>query len=160
MTGEMIKAIANDSKIRIDRIVDSYLELEQTNNTLLNVINNRGVEIAVLEKQNKELQEHHKKLCEEFTKENKRLLKENSELSARIEIVITENLELKKENAELKAEKGCETCTKFDEVKLTKAKKFLNEFMRIGKASDEDFEHDYSELIREAEQFLNSEVVK
>lgn len=59
-----------------------------------------------------------------------------------------------KENAELKSEKGCETCTKFDEIKLTKATKFLNEFMRISKASDEDFEHDYSELIGETEQFL------
>ena len=34
------------------------------------------------------------------------------------------------------------------------SKEFLNEFMRISKASDEDFEHDYSELIAEAEQFL------
>lgn len=37
---------------------------------------------------------------------------------------------------------------------LNKAKNLFNEFMRIGKASDEDFEHDYSELIGEAEQFL------
>ena len=43
---------------------------------------------------------------------------------------------------------------------LTKAKELLNEFMRISKASDEDFEHDYSELIGETEQFLNSEVEK
>lgn len=41
---------------------------------------------------------------------------------------------------------------------LTKAKELLNEFMRISKASDEDFEHDYSELIEEVEQFINSEV--
>lgn len=33
-------------------------------------------------------------------------------------------------------------------------KKLLNEFMRISKAGDEDFEHEYSELIAEAEQFL------
>lgn len=38
--------------------------------------------------------------------------------------------------------------------KFDKATKLLNEFMRIGKASDEDFEHDYSELIRETEQFI------
>ncbi|MBO6101060.1 MAG: hypothetical protein J6P07_07005 [Spirochaetaceae bacterium] len=38
--------------------------------------------------------------------------------------------------------------------KLTKAKEFLNEFMRISKASDEDFEHDYTELIGDTEQFL------
>ena len=38
--------------------------------------------------------------------------------------------------------------------KLTKAREFLNEFMRISKASDEVFEHDYSELIGATEQFL------
>ena len=37
---------------------------------------------------------------------------------------------------------------------LAKVKELLNEFMRISKASDEDFEHDYSELIAEAEQFI------
>lgn len=37
---------------------------------------------------------------------------------------------------------------------ISKAKELLNEFMRISKASDEDFEHDYSELIEAAEQFL------
>ncbi len=66
---------------------------------------------------------------------------------------------LQKENTELK-----ETVTKMNNViigifsNFTKAKEFLNEFMRISKASDEDFEHDYSELIAEAEAFLNSEV--
>jgi hypothetical protein len=49
--------------------------------------------------------------------------------------------ELEKENADQKDQ-------------LTKAKELLNEFMRIGKASDEDLEHDYSELIGETEQFL------
>lgn len=63
-------------------------ELEQTNNNLLDVINNQDVKIADLEKQ------------------------------------------------------------------ITKATELLNEFMRISKASDEDFEHDYSELIGETEQFI------
>lgn len=40
---------------------------------------------------------------------------------------------------------------------LTKAKDLLNEFMRISKSSDEDFEHDYSELIGETEQFLKDD---
>jgi hypothetical protein len=40
--------------------------------------------------------------------------------------------DLKKENAELKSEKGCETCTKFDEVKLTKAKDIINELLMNG----------------------------
>lgn len=83
--------------------------------------------------------------------------------------------ELKKENAELKAEYGVLSCSvgDFDKLQdkleeeqrknnglsdqLTKAKELLNEFMRISKASDEDFEHDYSELIADAEQFLKGE---
>lgn len=73
--------------------------------------------------------------------------------------------ELEKENAELKAKNKWyseQVCNKeCAEVwgNLTKAKELLNEFMRISKASDEDFEHDYSELIGEAEQFI-SEVEK
>ena len=84
-------------------------------------------------------------------------------------------LKLEKENAELKEEsdfyhreKGEYKSSFLQEVRktiklnkqLTKAKEFLNEFMRISSASTEDFEHDYTELIREAEQFLNSEVEK
>ena len=76
---------------------------------------------------------------------------------------------LKKENAELKSRdcwKGCLYASGKSELiheflqqmyNLTKAKELLNEFMRISKASDEDFEHDYSELIEEAEQFLKGE---
>lgn len=33
--------------------------------------------------------------------------------------------ELEQENAKLKSEKGCETCTKFDEVQLTKATEII-----------------------------------
>ena len=73
--------------------------------------------------------------------------------------------ELEKENAELKMfRQDCVKLTEDNVVmarqraetskQLTKAKELLNEFMRISKASDEDFEHDYSELIGEAEQFL------
>lgn len=74
--------------------------------------------------------------------------------------------DLQKENAELRR---CVLCSKLAKLErennglsdnLTKVKKLLNEFMRISKACDEDFEHDYSELIAEAEQFLNSEVEK
>lgn len=67
----------------------------------------------------------------------------------------------KEENAELKARNKWyseQVCNKeCAEVwgNLTKAKELLNEFMRISKASDEDFEHDYSELIGETEQFLS-----
>lgn len=72
--------------------------------------------------------------------------------------------ELEKENEELKEkrEQDCDSswyegfnCSEKERLKqLTKAKELLNEFMRIGKASDEDFEYDYSELIGETEQFL------
>ena len=63
--------------------------------------------------------------------------------------------ELEKENAKL--EKDFRICEKNADTyydQRTKAKELLNEFMRISKASDEDFEHDYSELIGETEQFL------
>ena len=75
---------------------------------------------------------------------------------------IAEIVKIEKEINELTAELEAElkeTVTKMNNVitetfsKLTKAKELLNEFMRISKASDEDFEHDYSELIGEAEQF-------
>ena len=52
------------------------------------------------------------------------------------------------------AEENEKVKTKSIEEQLAKAKELLNEFMRISKASDEDFEHDYSELIGETEQFL------
>ena len=76
--------------------------------------------------------------------------------------------QLEKENAELKEElKDANkkvvhlACNQNKDLKrkINKAKEIINEFMRISKASDEDFEHDYSELIGEAEQFL-SEVAK
>ena len=81
-------------------------------------------------------------------------------------------IELEKENAELKEElknnedfatvaymQGADNQKKKAQKQLTRAKEFLNEFMRISKASDEDFEHDFSELIRDTEQFLNGETI-
>jgi len=55
-----------------------------------------------------------------------------------------------------KAESKKDVIIRQQKKQLTKATDLLNEFMRISKASDEDFEHDYSELIGETEQFLNS----
>lgn len=52
------------------------------------------------------------------------------------------------------AEENEKAKTKSIEEQLAKATELLNEFMRISKASDEDFEHDYSELIGETEQFI------
>ena len=60
------------------------------------------------------------------------------------------------EKENLLFENAIEFLEKIDKeiAELHKVKELLNEFMRISKASDEDFEHDYSELIAETEQFL------
>lgn len=48
-----------------------------------------------------------------------------------------------------------EKSSKLKKQQLTRAKDLLNEFMRISKVIDEDFGHDYTELIAEAEQFIS-----
>lgn len=68
-------------------------------------------------------------------------------------------MELEKENAGLKERLELLNLNANIAVRdlkdlLAKAIELLNEFMRISKASDEDFEHDYSELIGETEQFM------
>ena len=50
-TTEMIKAIANDSKVRIDRIVANYEELEEENAELKENYRKRGDTIISLERQ-------------------------------------------------------------------------------------------------------------
>jgi predicted nuclease with TOPRIM domain len=103
----------------------------------------------------------------ELEKEKQALFESNCNVRSKLrtlrndyEVLDTHHKLLTEENAELK-----ETITKINNVitetfsKLIKAKELLNEFMRISKASDEDFEHDYTELIAEAEQFI-SEVKK
>ena len=63
--------------------------------------------------------------------------------------------QLREENAKLESDfRICEKNADIYYDQRTKAKELLNEFVRISKASDEDFEHDYSELIGETEQFL------
>ena len=67
---------------------------------------------------------------------------------------------LEKENAELneRLQKKNNTTTVSDypysALKLEEAKKLLNEFMRISEACTEEFEPEYTELIRETENFL------
>ena len=53
----------------------------------------------------------------------------------------------------LKSEKGCETCTKFDEVKLTKAKEIIKNLMEFAEIDCREYEEAY----KEAEQFLKEE---
>ena len=94
----------------------------------------------------------------------KELEKENAELKLSCKIQVDSAFELLEEKENTIHTLNVlhnEAVRKYGEVSdlLTKAKELLNEFMRISKASDEDFEHDYSELIGETEQFL-SEVEK
>lgn len=74
----------------------------------------------------------------------------------KIEELEQENATLKKQLEALSGDIPWNELKDVSEVtkELTEAKDLLNEFMRISKASDEDFEHDYSELIGEAERFL------
>ena len=77
------------------------------------------------------------------------ILKENAELKDyRLNTMAKEQTEMSKYALNLEHKLG------WYDTQLTKAKELLNEFMRISKASDEDFEHDYSELIGETEQFI------
>ena len=90
----------------------------------------------------------------------KDLEKKNAELEAdndarKYAMAMSEKVEkqLREENAKLESDfRICEKNADTYYDQRTKAKELLNEFMRISKASDEDFEHDYSELI--GEQFL------
>lgn len=102
----------------------------------------------------------------DLEKENAELKEKLNNLASVAKVRLANWQKYEKENAELKEldrsykqllDKGSTTLMN-ERLKsykqLTKAKNLLNEFMRISKASDEDFEHDYSELIAEAEQFL------
>lgn len=69
--------------------------------------------------------------------------------------------ELEKENAELKSEKGCETCTKFDEAKLTEAKEIIRALLfHLNKDTFTVIYETKEESIEQAEQFLFKEVEK
>jgi hypothetical protein len=76
-----------------------------------------------------------------------------AKLNARIEQVER----LKKENAELKSKKGCESCTKFDEVQLTKAKEYIKLLLMNCVGVYESTGKTIAEIQAEAEQFLKEE---
>ena len=66
----------------------------------------------------------------------------------------TEQVErLKKENAELKSKKGCESCTKFDEVQLTNAKEIIREFVEWATWQGSNCPN-FKSIQDKAEQFL------
>ena len=113
--------------------------------------------------------------CNQLLADKGKLTDENTELKVRIGLSI--ECEKAQKNGELclgyagDEDEPCERCkncikcecgyyqlgeTEKDE-QLNKAKELLNEFMRISKASDEDFEHDYSELIGATEQFIKGD---
>ena len=122
-------------------------ELEQTNNKLLDVINNQDVKIADLEQQIEKMKEEHKQ----------------SELG----LVISNSsarAELEKENVELKEQiKQIEKVSDYNADQRTKAKKIIKTFLQLrnGKVLDccKDkecpCENPLCEIINEqAEQFL------
>lgn len=121
--------------------------------------------IMELEKQVKDLEWQLQEVVKDndnYQAENKRLEQENHLLGKRCNQLLKDKGNLIDELAKWKDEWQEQVQKAIDEgyartlqtIQLTKAKDFLNEFMRISKASDEDFEHDYSELIGEAEQFI------
>ena len=109
-----------------------------------------------LEKENAEL----RKVAEFQQSSNMSRHFENKKLKEGLAVGSILNKGLNSMNKALEEERDKYRNMVFDkDEQLTNAKELLNEFMRISKASDEDFEHDYSELIGDAEQFL-SEVEK
>ena len=110
------------------------------------------------------IEERINELGEKYEKQkeiNKELVDYNARLLDQVGAATKQALELEKKNAELK-ERLAEVNLNGNIVlrELTKAIELLNEFMRISKASDEDFEHDYSELIGDTEQFIKDSEVK
>ena len=121
--------------------------------------NEYGFEIPLVSEEECKLQE----CIEELEKENEKLRNNGFTVSAmteqQLKVAIEKGEQLEQENTELDMKRKAERkifqgIVEKKNEQLAKATKLLNEFMRISKASDEDFEHDYSELIGETEQFI------
>lgn len=134
-----------------------------------------------LQKENAELEQfiktqdrklrQHSKECDKAINRVEILAKENAELQHKVDTLqgyldhdieydIDKTIQEQKiKIEELKAEKGCETCTKFDEVKLTKAKELLNEFLDFESSCMERGIYISDKTRTEAKQFI-SEVEK
>lgn len=100
---------------------------------------------------------------EKRIKELEQKIKIETELSKRLGVAYREYeqltkeqdehiVDLEKENAELKSEKGCESCTKFNEVKLTKAKEVIKSSIVLLTKSRTAL--DTKTYLMKAEQFL------
>lgn len=150
----MTENIEEEIKVKAKQVADNLVSFMKDLDTEAN-------------KQIKELEydiEYYKSKIEELEKENN-LFKKANEIIAQqrdgrdADISILENqIEvLEEENKKLKSEKGCETCTKFDEVKLTKAKKHIQNI--LGLLPEEVLHHDYYRrtYVEPAERFLREE---
>ena len=149
-------ASAGPREKRIEVLEKEVKQLRESNSYMFDTIALKSQQIEKLEKENAELdsQKNRNKSCYSCANATERCFR--NEIGCPCE----KYKSYKDENAELKAKNKWyseQVCNKeCAEVwgNLTKAKELLNEFMRISKASDEDFEHDYSELIGETEKFL------
>lgn len=95
---------------------------------------------------------------EEKDKQNELLAKHFLELQKDKGMLTDKVAELEKQIAELKTEKGCETCTKFDEVKLTKAKEIIRELIKtVGYLNDDEYGKVDIPIVHKAEAFINKE---
>ena len=141
----------------IQRYTENRCEvLEKENADLKEEINKIAFARGNLEEENAEL----KSIAEFQQSSNMSRHFENKKLKKGLAVGSTFNKALNSLNKTLEEERDKYRNMVFDkDEQLTNAKELLNEFMRISKASDEDFEHDYSGLIGEAEKFI-SEVEK
>ena len=95
----------------------------------------------------------------EYFKRIENLEKENSEIKSELakkadtnHSLVEQMADLESKNAELKSEKGCETCTKFDEVQL-KTRKLLKCWLG-NFYNPKAFHLQIAELVEQSEQFL------
>ncbi|MBR6612920.1 MAG: hypothetical protein IKK93_11975 [Campylobacter sp.] len=130
----------------IDSAEPREKKIAKLQESLLDVSEKATKRIAELEKEN-----------EMFKKANEIIAQQRDGRDADISILENQIEVLEEENKKLKSEKGCETCTKFDEVKLTKAKEHIQNI--LGLLPEEVLHHDYYRrtYVEPAERFLREE---
>ena len=148
-TDEKKDELKNRAKEFVSKIASGTpQEMDYYANILVEFANETTKE---LKEENAELKAYNEKLLDGDIEKHNKIVELETELAKRAEQI--EALNKDKDYFSGALDKQIEATYKAVE-KLNKAKDLLNEFMRISKASDEDFEHDYSELIAEAETFL------